>query len=409
MKTALVYLNNDKYVSRGSGYVASAVLAAGHALDWWDTAYCRIEDVAKSIISGGYDLLLLSASTLFYWQAKELARLVREGSSVRIVLGGIHATILQDAVLRDCSDIDLVCVGEAEGFIVDLLNDLEQHKSLVDIPNLGYRQIDGAPVVNKPRPCTDLASLPPFKYDLFPQEAVVQNYPRPGFCYVWSTRGCPYNCSYCCNGNYLKLYGKSYLRTRPIDATIAELIYLRDHYPAKLFYFGDEMILFDAEYVDELFRRVHSDVAMPYGCMFRVESLTPEIVKLFQETGCVYVGIGIECANEEFRREFLNRRMTNQQIEETVKALRTVNGLWITTYNMRGYPVPYDDDLTRETKSFNRRLCPDHVQMSVCYPFVGTKLHQYCVEHDLIDSEKVRQVDERGQDYFSRSVLRDWK
>lgn len=399
MKVAFAYLNNDPYVSRGAGYIASAILDAGHTLEFYDTAYNDSVSLEADVARGGYDVLMISASTLFYSQAKRLAEVAKRTSDIPIVLGGIHATIIRGEVLEDCPAIDYICVGEGESFVLDFLD--AWPGDISSIPNLGYRAADGEVIVNSARPCTDLDTLPPFRYDLFPPDAVVRG-PISGFCYVYATRGCPYHCPYCCNGCYLDLYGRSYLRTRDVGRVIEELLYLRSRYPIEIFYFGDEMILFDEPYVAELFRRVKAEVQRPYGCMARVERITPSIVELFRETGCRYVGMGVECGDEDFRREFLGRPMTNDRIREAFAALRTIPDMVLTSFNMRGYPVPYDAELTRKTQALNAEIGPDIIQTTTFYPFRGTKLYDYCIENDLIDPEKVARVG----NVFSESVLR---
>jgi len=407
-RVAMVYLNNDKYVSRGPGYVVAAAMEAGHEVDFFDTAYKSVDAVTSDVASGSYDVVCLSASSLFYHQATRLATTVKQRSSATVLLGGIHATIAKGTVLEECPAIDYICVGEGEEFVVEFLG-ASSKDAIEAIDNLGYRGQDGQPVVNPVRPPTDINKLPPFPYHLFPQRAVVQDYPRPGFCYVWATRGCPYRCTYCCNTCYLDLYGKKYLRTRAVDQTIDDLLYLRDHYPVKLFYFGDEMMFFDKKHIAELFPRVQSEVQRPYGIMARVEAMTPDTVDLLRRTGCVYAALGIECGNEKFRREFLNRRMTNQQIVDGFGRLRqAIPHIFLTSFNMRGYPVPYDDQLLEETKALNAKIRPNHVQTSMFFPFPGTKLHDYCVENDLIDQEELRRVYEDNQEYFSKSVLKAW-
>jgi radical SAM superfamily enzyme YgiQ (UPF0313 family) len=395
VKVALVYLNNDPYVSRGAGYIASAMLEAGHEVAFFDTAYRSVENVAAAVVSDGCDVLMISASTLFYDQAKRLASLVE----VPVVLGGVHATIVRGEILEDCPDIDFICVGEGEGFVVEFLN--KWPGDATGVANLGYRTTEGEIVVNPARPCTDLNSLPRLRYDLFPDDAVVRG-PFAGFCYVYATRGCPYRCPYCCNGCYLDLYGRDYLRTRDAGQVIEELLYLKSRYAIQMFYFGDEMILFDEPYVTDLFRRVRDEVRVPYGCMARVERITPSIVELFRGTGCKYVGMGIECGDEKFRREFLGRPMSNEQIRAAFASLRTIPGMRLTSFNMQGYPVPYDAELTRATKALNAQVSPDIVQTTTFYPFRGTKLYDYCVEHNLIDYGKVARV----QNVFSESVLK---
>ena len=402
MRTALVFLNIEKHVTRGAGYIASSVLAAGHDLDYLDMAYETLDEIIARVLIEQYDILLISASSLFMDEANRLATEVKRVADIPILLGGVHAIIAKDEILKNCPAIDYICVGEGEEFIVEFLDVFALGGDVKQVENLGYRLEDTSIVINPIRSATNLDKLPPFRYDLFHTEAIVQEYPKPGFCYVWATRGCPYRCTYCSNTSYLDLYRKNYLRVRNVDATIAELIHVRDNYPVKFFYFGDEMILFDKAKVAELFHRVKSEVGMSFGCMIRVEAVTPDIVELFRETGCRYVAMGVECGDEKFRKEFLNRRTTNDQIFTAFKSLKTIEGMTLTSFNMTGYPVPYDDELTKISRNFNSTLGADIHQWSTFYPFPGTKLYDYCIEHNLIDHEKVKQA----KNVFTVSVVK---
>lgn len=401
MKISLVYLNREKCANHGVGYIASTILDAGYELHFVDTAYTTIEETLEDLKNRGPDLLLMSASSLFYGQATRLATEFRLFSRAPVLLGGVHATMVGGQVLRDCPAIDYACVGEGEGFVLEFLSAMQSGRDVRGVDNLAYRQ-DGEVVENPIRPCTDLSMLPNFRHDVWAPFSVVQPHPFPGMCYVYATRGCPYACTYCGNSRYLQMYKKGYLRTQPVDRVIEDLVYLKSRYPAQFLFFGDEMVVFDEGYVSELFPRIRDEVQMPYGCMARVEHVTPSLVELLRTTGCQYVGMGVECGDERFRREFLNRHMSNDQIIEAFDRLRAIPSIKLTSYNMCQYPVPYDDELTQATHALNARLRPDIMQMSIFFPLRGTKLYDYCVEHDLIDWGAMANSD----DVFTRSVLR---
>lgn len=214
-----------------------------------------------------------------------------------------------------------------------------------------------------------------------------------------------HNCHYCNNSTYLNIYKKDYLRKRNIDDIINELQYLKEKYEIKIFYFGDEMIYFDEQYCGELFKRIKNEINIPYGCMVRVEKVNAKLVELFKTTGCKYVGMGLECGNEKFRKDYLNRWMSNEQIISAFKMLREVPGVMLTSYNMTNYPVAYDDQLTESTLQLNSIIKPDIVQISKFFPFPGTVLYTYCDKHDLIDKEKW----EKMSDCFTSSVLKEIK
>ena len=117
------------------------------------------------------------------------------------------------------AEFDYLCIGEGESFVADFLAKLGK-PGLLETPNLAFRR-DGQSQANPCRMPEDLAQLPPFPWHLFPNHAVVQEGPQ--FLYVNATRGCPFACSYCCNAAYLGLYGKRYLRFRPVEHVIDEL------------------------------------------------------------------------------------------------------------------------------------------------------------------------------------------
>jgi len=402
---AFVYLNGEKNIGRGAGTIASVILNAGYNLAFFDTAYESIEGLNQVINFGYYDTVMISASTLFYKEAIILSKLIKtDNPNVPILLGGAHATIVREKVLEECPEIDYICVGEGEEFVLEFLSKYGTPE-FFHISNLGFRTFASGNIINPIRDCTNLDTLPKFRYDLFPQSSIILNSPLPGFCYVSATRGCPFDCSYCGNSYYLSIYKKGYLRTRNIDNIIEELKYLKSNYPVQIFYFGDEMILFNEAYAKELFTRVKNEINLPYGCMVRVETVNEEIVELFKNTGCKYVGMGIECGSEYFRKEFLNRHMTNEQIINAFRLLRTIPDIMLTSYNMRGYPVDFDDKLLIDTQRLNDIIKPNIVQMSLFFPFPGTKLYEYCVKNDLIDYDKLNNV----SDYFTQSVLKEIK
>jgi anaerobic magnesium-protoporphyrin IX monomethyl ester cyclase len=397
MKIAFVYMNNAMNIGRGAGYVASAIVGAGHEVFFFDTVYAPLEKITYEIVNNDFDLIMISSVTMLFSEAIRLIRIVKKQHNMPVLVGGVHVTIMGKEILEQFNEIDYVCLGEGESMVVDFLRSYGTD-SLYDVKNLAYRR-DGRVFANPIRPPEDLAKLPSFPWNYFPKESIVQK--SNGFLYVTASRGCPYNCTYCSNGVYLKHYGRSYLRFKPISQIIAELTYLKSRYSPRLFYFGDEMILHDVENAVNLFEAIKEEVNVPYGFMGRVEYMTEELVGVLVKTGCQYVAMGIECGNEEFRVKYLNRRMSDQQIEYAFSLLKNAN-IFTTSFNMIGFPFEHDDFLTNETIKLNKRINPDLVQVSIFYPFPGTPLYKRCVDLDIIDPLKQKNITR----YFNESVLK---
>jgi len=391
MNTAFIYMNSSKgAVGRGAGYVYASI---NGNKQFYNTRYVKLEDLPGLIAKGSFDIMMISAMTLLFSKARQLIRSVKASTRVPVVVGGVHPTVVGPSLLEKCPEIDYLCMGEGESFVNDFLDNYGKG-SLYGVDNLVYRK-DGMIHVNPVRPPEDLTRLPSFPWNLFPQIADGQ-----GYLYVTAVRGCPYTCTYCCNIAYLKLYKQSYIRSRPIDQVVEELDYLKRNYKFNMFYFGDDMIFSNREYAEELFLAV-GKIGKPYGCMGRVESIDKKMADHLYDTGCKYVAMGIECGDENFRKKYLNRFMTNDQIRTAFKLLHK-RDIKTTSFNMVGWPFPGEAERTRATIALNREIKPGSVQVTWFYPFPGTKLYEHCVKNDLIDPNA------SARSYHKKSVLKTY-
>lgn len=397
-KIAFVYMNDEANVGRGAGYIAGLIRQVGHDMVFYNTMYTSPEQIAEDVVDNETDVLMISTMTLNFPEAVRLIQLVKFRKYIPVLLGGIHAIIEKEKILQNHPEVDFVCVGEGEVMVLEFLEHF-QGEQLDQVPNLLYRA-NGQIVTTAFAPAADLSALPEFPWDLFRDDNIVQ--PDVGFTYVTASRGCPYSCTYCCNPVYLKTYKKSYLRTRPVDSVIAELKFIRDRYKPSLLYFGDEMLLFDLDYVRELFARFKEEVGGAFGLQGRVEFLDDDTVKFLADCGCRYVGLGAECGDEEFTKKVLRRKISNDVLEVAVKRLQKYN-IFVSTFNMIGYPVENDDYLTLQTIRLIERLRPDYTQISIFYPFPGTVLADKAFNEGFVDMERIQTI----TDYFSESVLKN--
>jgi len=152
---------------------------------------------------------------------------------IPVVMGGIHPSTMTEEALPHA---DAVVVGEAELVWREVLDDAKKGtlKRIYRAPHL-----------------CDLTHLPTPRFDLFNLSEYLNAFT------MFTTRGCPFNCSYC---SISLLYGKTY-RKRPIEEVIREARFIKEAYMSKssfpgLFFFIDDNIWIDIEYAKELFRRL---------------------------------------------------------------------------------------------------------------------------------------------------------
>lgn len=392
----------------GPGYVIGSLEDAGHEVKLFN--FNPIVDFMSQIKYNltlqklilrlkNCDVICISALTLDMPLMDKVVKSIRRvNRNIPILVGGVHPTILKGEFLKQYPLVNYICIGEGESFIKEFVDKLYSPYSIILIKNLGYR-LGNHIIVNDVRPPEDLSKLPLFPWHHYSKLNLVDQY---GFASVRATRGCPFKCTFCCNSAFLDLYGKNYLRTRPIDDVITDMKYLKEHSNALLLLFADEMLVWDKEYSKNLFMRIKEEVNMPFGFMARVEYLDDDLIELAAKCGCRYVGIGVECGDENFRKLYLNRHMTNEKIKSVVNSLKT-HGIYVATFNMIGYPYPFDCNLTKDTEKFNCELNPDYAQFSIFFPFPGTKLYNECVNWDLIDSDKYNIT----ENLYGDSVLKD--
>jgi len=384
----IVFLSMDPKgaIIRGAGYVAASI-PDGNDIKF----YCCGNNYKKNnysklvgIVSKDKpDIIMVSTTTLLYNDASRVIKAIKSSMDIPVLMGGVHPMIIGPNLLKENPDLDYLCIGEGETFIKEFVDNYGT-ENLYDINNLAYRR-GGEVFVNPLNPPEDLSKLPEFPYKWF-DRVVTPNGSLPSSLPVSATRGCPNSCTYCCNSTFLKMYGKDYIRTMPVKNVIKELKYLKNNYKFKNFHFGDDTILANTKYAIKLLTALKSEINIPYTCMSRAESINEKMTALLKETGCASVAMGVECGDEEFRRKYLHRFMTNKQIKNAFSLLRKA-GIRTTSFNMIGWPFDYDDRLTKSTADFNKELDPDGVQVTWFYPFPGTKLYDYCEKHNLINKD----------------------
>ncbi|MBT6145622.1 MAG: B12-binding domain-containing radical SAM protein, partial [Gemmatimonadetes bacterium] len=162
-----------------------------------------------------------------------------------VVWGGIHPTLAPDDCLQYA---DMVCVGEGEATALELAERFEQGHDVADIDGLHLRRHEQT-LRNPLRPyAPDLDSIPFPRHDrehwhVLTDDGAVQQVTAELFrqhaaydgtsVTVMTTRGCPYNCSYCCNHSIQQLYAAigehHHIRRRSVANVMAELEHARDH------------------------------------------------------------------------------------------------------------------------------------------------------------------------------------
>ena len=224
---------------------------------------------------------------------KESRRLKGIHPGITVMLGGAHPSGAPEDCLESGA-VDYVVVGEGEIALTMLLNALEGKPKPEDIPGLVVHARMarlGRTVLQR---CPDIEKLPPPAYDIVDLEKVFQadspwHFPQsPRVIQFISSRGCPYQCSYCHT-----IHGKRYRGLSPAKFWIRWKIVVKNQ-GVEEFMMVDDIFNFDLERAKEICRgilqrglKVH--LQFPNGV--RGDRFDEELVSLMKQAGTHFMAI----------------------------------------------------------------------------------------------------------------------
>ncbi|MEW6524419.1 MAG: radical SAM protein [Bacillota bacterium] len=340
------------------------------------------------------DLVGFNSRTSVFPYVRQYALWTKQYDDIPTVCGGYHATLVPQETL-DTPGIDAVCIGEGEHILAGLCRAVEQGEDWSQLPGV-WTRCGGQMVRNPVAPLVeDLDTLPLPDFSLFDYRRLAAS--QMSTALVMLSRGCPYNCAYCCNHGLRKVYPNParYTRFRSPERSIVYLEQLRTSYPGlRYLNFMDDILPLNREWFSDFISRYRREVGLPFSCRLRANLVDRDVVCALKEAGCYLVHMGVETGDEELRRAVLNRPISQEQL---VKAFDTCRDLDMSTlaYNMINLPGETVNS-TLSTIRLNARLRPQRMVVSIFYPYPGTDLHRLSWERGWLS----------GSDYQSDMPLK---
>ena len=313
----------------GIEYVSAALKREGHATDLvfipkpFENTSFKVRDddegeenskISKKIESFKPDVIGFSPFTShFRWSVRKSEFIKQKFPEKFILFGGVHASFIPETTIEEES-IDGVMVGEAEIAIVEFAKNFGDRAKLLKTPNLWIadkgeiRQNDLAPQIEMddlPYPDKDLF------YDIFPE------YQKRSTFTFMASRGCPYQCTYCCNDIYFDLYkGQQTVRFQSPKYVVEQLKYFKNKFHFNRVDFMDDVLATKLERLEEMLPLYKKEIGLPWVCFMYPNRFTikESVVKILKETGCEWMKVGVQSADEDYRRNILKRRETNDLV-----------------------------------------------------------------------------------------------
>jgi len=260
--------------------------------------------------------------------ARRLTKLIKNNSSSSLVIwGGVHPTISPESCSKE---VDMLCMGEGEGAITDLVRCLRDKKPYQSIKNLWVKNGDHF-IKNPMRPLIqDLDSLPfPFygndSYYFINSNRITKKDPLVFDNYFWvqTSRGCPYSCSYCVNSLLRPLFKDlgCYIRRRSVNNVIREIkenLSLPGNTTDYVF-FADESFANEKLWLDEFELQYKKEVGLPFYVEYNPKVINSIVLGKLVNAGFDTINFGIQTGSDYIRKRIFNRPGKNTEILNLAK------------------------------------------------------------------------------------------
>ena len=371
------------------------------------------------------DVVAFSAKTgehTTYIRANEAVK--KYSSNFFTIMGGPHPTFFPGLI--QTHDFDAVGVGECDDGWRELLTALAAGRSIDAIANIVTRgnawkvlrarkkapelvQLAGAAASARPeydleiisehlRPRkTVLDDLPFYDRELVYSKTHLRSFPLRSF---MSSRGCPYQCTYCFEPKYNIMYaGKGPIYNRySVKRLCAELRELTERWPTQFIKFYDDMFILDRKvdaWLEEFAEVYPREVGLPFFCLTRANVLTEENLAALKRAGLHSLTMSIEAGNEYVRNTIVKRHMKQEQIEKAYELCER-EGIVTFANTILGIPVrkdvmeqqgktPIDYDI--ESLDINIRCRVTYADFPVLHPYPGCELTEYAIKNGFFDGD----------------------
>lgn len=273
-----------------------------------------------------------------------LRRLGKEHPQLHVVLGGVHVSVLYEQIVAAFPSI-IAIRGEADESFPEVVRALEQGSDLGDISGIAFWR-DGRVLVTAQRgPVENLDSLPFPRHEVF-----FDNEPYRDTAHVVTSRGCPFDCTFCC----LKNISLRRCRVRSIDSVVAEITYLKQRYPRlKRIQFHDDTLLLDNNRVIALCKAlIQADLGLSFICSGRVKPVSAEMFSWMARAGFTKLMFGLETGSPRLLAE-IRKKITPDDVINLFTLLRPFD-FTVTTFLMCGFPGETEETVSETIELVKR-------------------------------------------------------
>ena len=338
----------------------------------------RVDYILEQIYKAKPDVLCFSC---YIWNIGYVEELITEYHKlcpeVPIWVGGPEVSYEVETFLEEHPQVTGVMIGEGERTFQQLCECyVNQNGTLKELNGIAYKDsVSGEVIFTQPQEPMNMSDIP-FCYDH------IENFENR-IIYYESSRGCPFNCSYCLSSIDKKL------RFRDTELVKKELAFFIEKKVPQV-KFVDRTFNCKHDHAMEIWRFVkeHDNGITNFHFEISADLLNEEELALIHDMrpGLIQLEIGVQSTNEPTIRE-IHRTMKLELLKDIVRKIQSGGNIHEHLDLIAGLPY---EDYTAFAKSFDEiyELKPNQLQLGFLKVLKGSYMYGHAAEYEIVYHEK---------------------
>lgn len=356
----------------GLAYLASSLLAYNNELDIEiiDGFVLDYEEYVKKVSELKADVIGVTSTIPLLNEALKIPHTVKEKKAL-FIIGGAGVMNIPGTKFYD-GGYSVICYGEGEKTIVELIRAIENNQPLDDIKGISFI-FEGKEVKTPPRELIkNLDDIPFPSRHLLDMHKYTEAWERNmgvRFSPMISSRGCQFSCRFCSKS----IFG-NVIRFRSAENIIREMRSLYDEYGVEQIFFEDDLFTQNRKRVLDFCDAMEQELpGKKWGAMARVDTVDFETLSRMKHAGCIELAFGVESGSQAIL-DLLKKGITVEQIKSTFKQANEV-GITAGMFLIVGIPGETHQDMDL-TKSLIAESKPKWLNIYILTPIPGTEIYE---------------------------------
>ena len=201
---------------------------------------------------------------------------------------------------------------------------------------------------------------------------------------MFSSRGCPYNCSFCASTRFWK----NNVRFFSAEYVVNEIKELVNKYHVNSIFFYDDLFIANKtrlKKIVELLKKENLLNKVQFSCACRANLVKEDVIILLKKMNVKSVGMGLESGCDKSLKYLKGDNITVKDNQNAINILKKY-GISVSASFIIGNPKETKKEIL-ETFDFIKKNNLDFVEIYVLTPFPGTPVWNYAKNKGLVSED----------------------